>query len=290
MFEFLFKYRPVVFERGELSLALPAWVFLLTVFLVSIMVVVALGYRAVGPTVTRRDRRVLTILRVVAFSILLFLLFRPVLLVSTVVPRRNFVAVLLDDSRSMRVADEDESTRAQRIVDWFSSEAVDSLATTAATMERLEEDGGALRRALEERFRLRLYGFDSDATRIGGPEMLAFDGDRTSLGDALSRVGQEMSGLPLSGIVVVSDGADTDDEAAVPLSEALLAVRASGVPVYTIGLGAERIAPDIEVRRIELPRRALEGTTVVADVIVSHAGLAGRSVRLDVEDDGRIVG
>src|SRR5690606_37460920 len=51
-----------------------------------------------------------------------------------------------------------------------------------------------------------------------------------------------------------------------------------------------RIAPDVELRRVELPRRALAGTTVVADVVLSHAGLAGRTVRIEVSDDGRLLG
>ena len=49
-------------------------------------------------------------------GVLAFVLFQPVLLVSTVVPRRNYVAVLIDDSRSMRVADEGSASRAQRAV------------------------------------------------------------------------------------------------------------------------------------------------------------------------------
>lgn len=290
MFEFLFKYRPVVFERGDLSLVLPLWAFVLALAAVGAVVLFALEYRQVGPSVTKRDRWILTSLRLAAFSILVFVLFRPVLLVSTVVPRRNFVAVLLDDSQSMRVADEGDGTRAQRILEWFSSGQTDSIATTAVDPGQIGNEAGSLRRALEDRFRLRLYGFSSDADRVDGPGGLAFNGSRTSVGGALDRVGQEMAGLPLSGIVVVSDGADNDDGSGVPLSEALLNVRATGVPVYTIGVGAERIAPDVEIRRVEVPRRALEGTTIVADVIVSHAGLAGQSVRLDVEDDGRIVG
>jgi len=281
VFEFLFKYRPVVFERGDLSLALPMWAFLLALLASGLVVVFALDYRRIGPSVTTRDRWILTGLRAAAFSVLVFVLFRPILLVSTVVPRRNFVAVLLDDSQSMRVADEGDGTRAQRILEWF-----------ASPTDSEQPDGGAgtLRRELEDRFRLRLYGFSSDADRVDGPEALAFDGSRTSIGGALERVGQEMAGLPLSGIVVVSDGADNDEGSGVSLSQSLLNVRATGVPVYTIGVGAERIAPDVEVRRVELPRRALEGTTIVADIIVSHAGLTGETVRLDVEDDGRIVG
>ncbi|WP_419942335.1 glutamine amidotransferase [Candidatus Palauibacter sp.] len=315
MFEFLFKYRPVVFERGDLSLAVPWWGVILVFLAAGAIVWFALQYRRIGPTVEARDRWVLMALRAATLGVLAFLLLRPVLLVSTVVPRRNFVAVLLDDSRSMRVADEDGETRAQRVLDLFGGTdvggtddggtedvATDPLASDpgvegSAAMDPAEEPEplmqggeGGLREALEDRFRLRMYGFDSDADRIDGAGELAFAGSRTNLAAALTRVQQEMAGLPLSGVVVVSDGADNDDEATPPLSEALLEARAAGLPVYTIGIGSERIVPDIEVRRVEVPREALEGTTIVADVIISHAGLAGRTVRLDVEDEGRIVG
>ncbi len=319
MFEFFFKYRPVVFERGEISLAVPWWGVMLAFLGVGAIVWFALEYRRVGPTVEARDRWVLMGLRAAAFGVLAFILMRPVLLVSTVVPRRNFVAVLLDDSRSMRVADEDGETRAQRILDLFGGEEDDdsdgvpsdlsadplaadpgvagSAAMDPRAAERADDPAfateggeGALRVALEDRFRLRMYGFGSDADRIDGAGEMAFTGPRTNLAAALTRVQQEMAGLPLSGIVVVSDGADNDDEATPPLSEALLSARAAGIPIYTVGVGSERIVPDVEVRRVEVPRAVLEGTTIVADVIVSHAGLAGRTVRLDVEDEGRIVG
>lgn len=320
MFEFFFKYRPVVFERGDFSLAVPWWGVILVFLGVGLVVWFALQYRGIGPTVAARDRWVLMALRAAALAVLAFLLLRPVLLVSTVVPRRNFVAVLLDDSRSMRVADEDGETRAQRVLDLFGGDggvagdgedparegapgeagagaASDpgvagsrAMDPEAQAMPAAREGEGTLRAALEDRFRLRMYGFDADAGRIGGAGEMTFTGARTNLAAALTRVRQEMEGLPLSGIVVVSDGADNDDEATPPLSEALLAARAAGIPVYTVGVGSERIVPDIEVRRVEVPREALEGTTIVADVIISHAGLAGRTVRLDVEDEGRIVG
>ena len=316
MFEFLFKYRPVVFERGDLSLAVPWWAVILVFLGVGAAVWFALQYRSIGPTVEARDRWVLMGLRAAALGVLAFLLLRPVLLVSTVVPRRNFVAVLIDDSRSMRVADEDGETRARRVLDLFGGEddagegedpasrpgssgspATDPDVEPEEAQAGAAQEGpvarsgdGALREALEERFRLRMYGFDADADRIDGAGQLAFAGPRTNLAAALTRAQQEMAGLPLSGIVIVSDGADNDDEATPPLSEALLSARAAGIPVYTIGVGSERIVPDIEVRRVEVPREALEGTTIVADVIISHAGLAGRTIRLDVEDEGRIVG
>ncbi len=315
MFEFFFKYRPLVFERGDLSFALPLWALGLALLAVAVAVPLLLHRRAADGTESRRDRWLLSALRTAALALLLFALFRPVLLISTVVPRRNFVAVVLDDSRSMRVGDEDGTPRGARLLELFGSEAEDEARPTsvdgapsaeptavdppaaadtvapADTLIRLSvpdpDAMGRIRHALEERFRVRFYRFAGEADRIGVPSGFRFTGERTNLPGALARVQQEMAGLPFSGIVLVTDGADNAEE---PLGESLVALQAAAVPVYTVGLGRERITPDVEIRRVETPRRVLLGTTLVADVILSHAGLTGRTVRLDVEDGGRILG
>src|SRR3989442_1179685 len=68
-----------------------------------------------------RDRAVLTALRAAALLVLVGCLFRPMLLLSEAMPRRNFIGVLLDDSRSMRITDRsgagDGRTRADFIRD-----------------------------------------------------------------------------------------------------------------------------------------------------------------------------
>lgn len=302
MFEFFFKYRPLVFERGDLSFALPAWAFGLALAILAVAVPLLLHYRAADGPQSRRDRWLLSALRTVALAIFLFALFRPVLLISTVVPRRNYVAVLLDDSRSMRVADEDGAARGARLLDLFGSEpaaleataASDSMAAADSSVrspvrsaDRDPDGPGRIRGALEEKFRVRFYRFAGEAERLETPTGFRFAGERTNLPGALARVQQEMAGLPFSGIVLVTDGADNAEQ---PLEDGLMALQAASVPVYTVGLGRERITPDVEVRRVEVPRRVLLGTTLVADVILSHAGLKGRKVRLDVEDGGRILG
>lgn len=278
MFEFLFKYRPVVFERGDFALALPVLVFLLVLLVIGLLVPFVLRYNRVGSHLLRRDRWILGALRACVLGVVAFALFRPMLVVSTVVPRRNYLPILLDDSRSMRVTDGDGISRGDRILELFGG---------ATQADSAVDDAGALRDALGERFQLRTWGFGSDATSIDVAEELRFGKQRTNLARALTRVRQEMEALPVSGIVVVTDGADNGDES---MAETLTGLRAAGLPVYAIGLGEERLAPDVEVRRVEVPRRALKGTTVVADVILSHAGVAGQSIRLEVEDDGRLLG
>lgn len=319
MFEFLFKYRSVAFQKGDLVLGLPApW--LLLGLLLAAGLAWWLSRAAPGE---RRDRLILTGLRGVALALLVFCLFRPALLVSTVVPHRNFVGVLLDDSRSMRIADLAGETRAARVLGAFGMEGettgraggeVAGEASGAAGVgdprETADagqaggggEDAGAaasvggeagaggrtgpVRRALEERFRVRFFRFSDLPRRVTGPGELAFLGERTNLAAALEGARQELAGLPLAGLILVSDGAHNGEEAP---AEAVLSLRSAGVPVYAVGVGRREVAPDLEVQRVEVPSRALRGSTVLADVVLGHRGLGGRRVRLDVEDGGRIV-
>src|SRR3954469_23821339 len=82
IFAFLFKYRPEVFSKGDLVFGAPA----------SVMLLLGLGLLIGGPAVmtyagvrgksTRRDRWLLSGLRVAALVVLVVCLFRPMLLLS----------------------------------------------------------------------------------------------------------------------------------------------------------------------------------------------------------------
>jgi hypothetical protein len=115
---------------------------------------------------------------------------------------------------------------------------------------------------------------------------LTFGGSQTRLGAALSGVRQELAGLPVAGLVMVSDGADTADAA---LSDALLGLKAEGLPVFTVGVGQETLSKDIQVGRIVTPKTTLKGTTLMVDVVLSQSGFDGQQVTLDVEDEGTLV-
>ena len=97
---------------------------------------------------------------------------------------------------------------------------------------------------------------------------------------------QELAGLPVAGLVMVSDGADTADAA---LGEALLGLKAEALPVFTVGVGHETLSKDIQVGRVATPKNALKGTTLMVDVVLSQSGFDGQKVTLDVEDEGTLV-
>ena len=269
---FLFKFRPVVFAHGEFGFA-AAWPVLVALAILALALPALYTYRrpsarrVAAGGLSRNAQLVLATLRAAALAVLAFCLARPVVSVSEAVAQRNVLGILVDDSRSMQIADENGRPRA----DWIRAQ--------------LGTGDGALVAALAKQFDLRVFGFSRGAARVPSVASLAFDGSRTHLGAALERVQEELGGSPVAGLVVLSDGADNSPDALV---EPLAALRARHIPVYPVGLGREAIDQDVAVSRVDLPRTALVGSALLADVVVTQRGHAGEKVALVAEDGGRI--
>ncbi len=266
---FLFKYRPLVFEKGHFALSAPWSTFGITVAGVAMVGVLSFSYTRVRGKSTWQDRVVLATIRGAALAIILFCLFRPKLVLSTVVPQRNFLGILIDDSQSMQIADQDGQARSAFVGEHFG--------TPDAT----------LLKALAERFQLRFFRFSSTAERVNDATQVHFGGRESRLGQSLEAAREELAGLPLSGLVVLSDGADNSGTG---LTESLLALKGANVPVFTVGLGRERFDKDIEISRVDAPRSVLLGTSLVVDLVVRQTGYTGSKVTVFIEDAGRIVG
>jgi uncharacterized membrane protein len=268
LFRLLFKYPPLVFQQGAFTWGLSRPVLLVVAAAAAIAVLALLTYRGVSATDRPRDRIVLVGLRLAAVAVLLFCLFRPALVLKAAVPQQNFLGVLVDDSRSMAIGDLDGQARSTFI------------------QQQLTGPNARLLDALSQRFVVRFFSFASSSSRVTSASDLKFGGTSTRLAPALDRARDELAGLPLAGLVMVSDGADTSDAA---IDETLASLKARSIPVFTVGVGQERFAHDVQVTRVETPRTVLKGTALVVDVVLSQTGYAGQTVPLSVEDDGRIV-
>jgi uncharacterized membrane protein len=268
LFEFLFKYRPILFEQGEFAFLAPGRTRLWVLAGGLLGAAAVATYTMARGRTSITERSVMAGLRVLLLGVLVFCLFQPSLVLSTVVPQQNFVGVLIDDSRSMGIP------------------AADGRPRSAFVAEQLSPDQGALVEALAERFTLRFFRFSSNAGRIDGLGELTWNGTHTDLAGALDVAREELSGVPLSGLVMLTDGADNGSR---PLTEALVPLQAAGVPVFTVGLGEETLRPDIELGRVELPRAVLEGSTLLVDVVVTQQGIGRRTMPLIVEDAERIL-
>jgi uncharacterized membrane protein len=266
LFRFLFGLSPVMFNQGEIRFAASTGAYAAAAAAVAAMVLAIYAYQTGRGT--QRQRLVLAAIRIAFLAVIAVCLFRPLLVVKAAVPQQNFLGVLLDDSKSMQIADDGGQPRAAFVRTEF-----------AGPQARLLK-------ALSDRFTVRVFRFSSAPTRVASEKDLTFAGSQTRLGAALSGVRQELAGLPVAGLVMVSDGADTADAA---LGDALLGLKAEQLPVFTVGVGQETLSKDIQVGRVVTPKTALKGTTLMVDVVLSQSGFDGQKVTLDVEDEGHLV-
>ena len=111
LFEFLFKYRSLFFEQGEFAFGAPASIKLWLGVAGLVGASAVATYTIARGRSTVADRGVMAGLRVALLAVLVFCLMQPTLIISTVVPQQNFVGVLIDDSRSMELENEDGTPR-----------------------------------------------------------------------------------------------------------------------------------------------------------------------------------
>lgn len=271
--ELLFKFRPFAFAQGRLGFDAPVPVWVIAAAAAAAIVAATWGYLRHPGELSRATRWTLASLRVTAIAVLALALARPVLVLSSSIPQRNVVAVVVDDSRSMAVRDMDGAARSDIV------------------MRLAGGSDSALLRSLADRYQLRVF-------RLGGGGRLAdasgirYDGTRTRLASSLLRVEDDLAGVPTAGVVLLSDGAD--NTATTPgepgLTEQLLSLRARRVPVYAVGIGRERFARDVEVARVEAPRTLLRDASLYVQVVLVQRGYGGARLPVVVEDSGRIVG
>ena len=265
MFEFLFKYPPAVYSRGRYVLLTP-----LPVWLLAILVLIAAGFlfwqvRRHGDQLPRARATGIWGLQTALVALLLFLLWHPAISVATLRPQQNIVAVLLDASRSMGIAEDGRS--------------------------RFEEASrllkGGLLDALGRKFQVRTYRFGADLKRVEGDQLFAPpDIGVTRIAQSLQGIAAESASLPFGAVVLLTDGAEN---AGGIDFETIQRLRQSHIPIHTVGFGKERLKRDIEVEDLSVPQRALAGSRLEARVALQQVGLNGEKVRVSIRDGSNVL-
>src|SRR6267378_1611110 len=112
IFEFFFKYKPVIYQKGHLAFQLlgSRWWFIL--FILAAGAGAYYAYKNVAPD---KYSTGLVVLRALTFTALAFIFLRPVLNISTVLPQESYIAVVIDNSKSMTIKDDGQTSRAEQL-------------------------------------------------------------------------------------------------------------------------------------------------------------------------------
>ncbi len=246
--------------------------FLVGIWLICVALAAGSAFVRFREVIGWRYRALLALLRVLAAGVVLIILLQPY--TETRVPdREGFrVALLADASHSMSVRDiRPEGDRASVVRDALDKTRVD----------------GLLRR-LESRYNVSTFFF-SDELRparlefsVAGQERRVLPGP-TAIGDVLNDCLSQFTGVPLGGVLLLSDGHSNEG---TPVSEAAKQLRSRGIPVSCVGIGELLEPGDVRVR---FSRESFEG--VKGSPLLLHASLDNRfsqavTVRIRLTEHG----
>jgi len=247
---------------------LPWWLALLLAAAVGLAA--WLEYRRTLAPLTPWQRTALVSLRVSVLAALVLFLFRPIVILPPSGSRDAIVPVLIDTSRSMRLADAEGTSRIAK-------------ATTVVKTQLLPE--------LSRKFRTELFAVGEGVTPASA-EALAANGRRTDLSGALASIRERYRGQRVAGIVLITDGADTGaggpgrpGEPGRPAGEFQ---GAGGPPVFAVGVGSASGVRDREVLGITAGDPRLDQASVDLHVTLVSRGFGRTPFQLRLLANGRV--
>ncbi|HNK44737.1 MAG TPA: hypothetical protein PKL17_08140 [Pseudomonadota bacterium] len=256
------------------------------VALLIVVVVLGLAVRALRGEQPRR-RLLLLSLRTVGLLATLLLFFQPTIRLRNVSLQPNHIAVLVDSSESMRLAEEGGGeTRAAR--------AANHLRSQLGALGQWQKDHKVEFYSFGER--LQSATWDS----VTHPDPANLRADATRIREALSAVRQRYEGRDLAGVVMFSDGLDNgrlSSGLSFPNPEQLSFdadtqefLRALDVPVHTVAVGKPGLR-DIALTRVLADQFAFARTAVEVEARLQvfgakAAGFAGRHLPVTLRRDG----
>jgi uncharacterized membrane protein len=269
MFQFFFKYPSTVFSKGRFVLLeeWPAWLLPVLIFTAAVALALLVRHRMRNavPQLQGWCAWMIWGMQSALVALILFLLWQPALVVAELNSQQNIIAVVLDDSRSMRIADSNGISR------------------EAAAIAALQS--GVLA-GLQKRFQTRVYRLGNQLTPADRVEQISPTEAATHISDGLKQLAAETADLPVGAILLLSDGGE--NAASVSGSgisaDAVQALRNRRLPVHTVGLGKEELAHDLEVEDVSLAASVSAKARIAATVTLTQRGYAGQKVKLTVRD------
>ena len=268
----------------------PAWVTLLAVVIAAAFITGI--YLREGRRASRRYRLMLAAVRFSLVAIVLLMIAQATLLLKrTGLP---YVAVLVDDSQSMTIADSyDDNTRLEL------EERIKKIAPQDAEITRwclartlLCERNAALIRGLAGEHKLRVYFL----TGVRPPRRSDVEGvveEITSLkpGGETSRIGaavrdilDDLRGSTPAAIVILSDGINTEGPT---LADAAAYAQHRGVPLFYIGLGGNQPQRDLKISDLMVDDVVFVDDVVNFECKLSAVGFQGSKASVVLREKGK---
>jgi hypothetical protein len=222
-----------------------------------------LAYRRTVAPLRPLTRSVLVALRTTLLSLMLFLLFAPVLRLARTSSRLPVLAVLADNSESMRTADR-PTTRAQQLTAVLHSRALSEVAGFAAV-------------------RWFTFGDHLRPWDRSSADSLSLHEPTSNFAEALQSLQRESEREKIGAALMITDGTFTAGQNPVH------GVERRVIPLFTVGVGDSSEQRDVIITRVSANDRVFSGTASPVDVHVKSSGFSSGAVDVVLTDGSAIL-
>ena len=180
----------------------------------------------------------------IALCVIITMILGPTLRIPKLKSEETFVAVMVDATKSMTIED-----------------SVKGGTRFDSARKVLMGDGGdaGLAGQLNSEYAVRLFGFGDGAKRVNDPHAIVPDGERTNLFRSIRDVTQELRGVSLASVVMLSDGGNNTPGQPLEMAQYL---KSQKIKLYTVGFGSPNPPGRFsEVVRVQQCLRKVRGAT-----------------------------
>lgn len=239
----------------------------------------------------------LAVIRCLILAFVLALLNMPVFTIGQSRTEPSVLALLVDDTISMRVKDVQQGG---------DGSALEPISRSDAVLQLLKAEDQAFVKELAKTHILRFYRFNRQAMPVislvsdkkeeelkdeeGKPRTPAYysiveafdkikpEGQTTQVLASVRTAVEDLQGQRLAGVVLITDGRDSPKEV-VP--EGIAAIKNYGVKVYSLVVGSDKPPKNVQLEAINVQDAAFEGDIVNIKATVRGVGFAaGQRVKL----------
>ncbi len=239
-----------------------SWLFFIILGLIFIFLTV-LFYKYTIPPLPTLRKLFLSVVRSLALTLLLFVIFEPIISFINTENKQPTVAVLLDNSQSMTVSEKSgqQITDLRKILD---SKIIENNLKGPA---------------------LTYFTFSSGLTKLKEyfASAINYSGEVTDIAAAFNSLKDETKNENLQAIVLISDGNYNIGKNPVYLAEDM------NVPVYTIGIGDTSEQRDVLIAKVQTNNIAYAQTRIPIDVTVRWSGCSGENAEVVLSEGKNII-
>lgn len=242
----------------------------------------------------------LLVLRMIALCALIGMLFQPMLRMQRSDKVRPSVILLVDNSLSMGFKDPRLSgVRADQVRRATGGDPY-NMTRLEAVKRTVNNSGVNMVAELTKKYNLRLYRFASepqpvplpvDAKKLKNYHInLTVDerrGNSTQMGSALRRALDDVSGQPVAGALVMTDGGNNMGDDPVTIAER---GKSQGIRISSLGIGDPTPTRDIALAEVLADQVVRKDGQVQVFASVTHRGYEGKTVTLTLRRGGETIG